>query len=119
MKKRLKLSFYIVAGSYTALFLISFLMLGKFDGNMVGICGFILGFILLFAALPFHKLVYFGGRGLMGVQSPEIPGDEHLHHKIHKQYEKEQIGQNQGSSQRQDVLTIAGISIILIAVFLV
>jgi hypothetical protein len=118
--RRLKLSFYIVGGSYAALFLILFLMIGKFDGNMVGIWGLILGFILLFAALPFHKLVYFGGRGLMGVQSPEIPGDEHLHHKIHKQYEKEQSGQNpKAASQRQDVLTIAGISIILIAVFLV
>lgn len=119
MMGRLKLSFYIVVGSYAALFLILFLMIGKFDGNMVGIWGLILGFILLFAALPFHKIVYFGGRGLMGAQSPEIPGDEHLYHKIHKQYDKEQIGQNQGSSQRQDVLTIAGISIILIAVFLV
>ncbi|GAE44758.1 hypothetical protein [Mesobacillus boroniphilus] len=55
----------------------------------------------------------------MGVQSPEIPGDEHLHHKIHKQYEKEQIGQNQAISQRLDVLTIAGISMIIIGVFLV
>ncbi|GAM12356.1 hypothetical protein [Mesobacillus selenatarsenatis] len=119
MKRSLKLSFYIVIGSYAALFLILFLMIGKFDGNMVGIWGLILGFILLFAALPFHKLVYFGGRGLMGVQAPEIPGDEHLHHKIHKQYEKEQIVKNQGSSQRQDILTIAGISIILIAVFLI
>lgn len=116
MMGRLKLSFYIVVGSYAALFLILFLMIGKFDGNMVGIWGLILGFILLFAALPFHKLVYFGGRG----QSPEIPGDEHLHHKIHKQYKKEQIGQNpKAASQRKDVLTIAGISIILIAVFLV
>ncbi|WP_102262553.1 hypothetical protein [Mesobacillus jeotgali] len=119
MMKRLKLSFYIVVGSYTTLILISFLMIGNFDGTKVGVWGFILGFILLFTALPFHKIIYFGGRGLMGVQSAEIPGDEHLHHKIHKQYEKEQIGQNQGSSQRQDVLTIAGISVIIIAVFLV
>ena len=119
MMRMLKLSFYIVVGSYTTLFLISFLMIGKFDGTKVGVWGFILGFILLFTALPFHKIIYFGGRGLLGVQSHVIPGDEHLHHKIHKLYEKEQIGQNQGSSQRQDVLTIAGISIILIAVFLV
>jgi hypothetical protein len=119
MKRRLKLSLYIVVGSYAAFSLILFLMIGKFDKSIVGMWGLLLGFILLIAALPFHKIIYFGGRGLMGVQSPEIPGDEHLHHKIHQQSEKEQIGQNQGSSQREDVLTIAGITIILIAVFLV
>ena len=119
MKRRLKLSFYIVVSSYAALSLILFIMIGKFNANMVGMWGLILGFILLIAALPFHKIIYFGGRGLMGVQSPEIPGDEHLHHKLHKQYEKEQIGENRGNSYRRDVLTISGISIILIAVFLV
>ncbi|ESU33342.1 hypothetical protein G3A_06585 [Bacillus sp. 17376] len=119
MSRRLKLSFYIVVSSYAALSLIVFLMTGKLDGSMVGTWGLLLGFLLLIAALPFHKIFYFGGRGLMGVQSPEIPGDEHLHHKIHKQYEKEQIGQNQAISQRLDVLTIAGISMIIIGVFLV
>lgn len=119
MKRRLKHSFYIVVCSYAAFSLILFLMIGKVDASIVGMWGLLLGFLLLIAALPFHKIIYFGGRGLMGVQSPEIPADEHMHHKIHKQYEKEQVGQNQGSSQRQDVLTIAGITIILIAVFLV
>lgn len=55
----------------------------------------------------------------MGVQSPEIPGDEHLHQKLQKIYEKERSDKNPKNQQRQDIFSIAGITIFLLSLFMV
>ena len=118
MLKVLKISFLLVIVSYMLLLLFCYLFIGRLDGGIIGMWGLLLGFLLLFAALPFHKIVFFGGRGVMGVQSPEIPHDEHLHYKIHKEYEKERRA-NTRTKRWQDIFSIAGIIIILISVFMV
>ncbi|MBS8263917.1 hypothetical protein DYI25_05640 [Mesobacillus boroniphilus] len=119
MLKILKVSFFLVVGSYTILLLFSYLLSGRLDASIIGMWGLLIGFSLLIAALPFHKIVFFGGRGIMGAQSPEIPHDEHLHHKVYKEYEKERKAESPKTRQHQDVLSITGIAIILIAVFMV
>ncbi|WP_167834059.1 hypothetical protein [Mesobacillus selenatarsenatis] len=119
MLEKFKISFFIVVGSYALLVLASYLFNGEFDTSIIGMWGLILGLLMLIAALPLHKIVFFGGRGIMGVQSPEIPGDEHLHNKIHKSYEKEHKEEISINRPLQDVLSLAGIIIILISLFMV
>lgn len=62
---------------------------GQISGilKLFGMWGLLTGFIKVIGALTLHKVIFFGGRGIKGSQTPEIPPDEHLHHKMHKQYE--------------------------------
>jgi hypothetical protein len=80
--------------------------------------GLLTGIIMLIGALPLHKITYFGGRGIIDSQTPEIPPTEHLHHKIHKQYEKEQTNEID-KKKIQDVLSIAGVLTIIVSIFLI
>ncbi|WP_409250621.1 hypothetical protein V1502_10610 [Bacillus sp. SCS-153A] len=115
MKERLFISLFLIFINYTILVLLSYLLYSTFNLNDIGSWGLVSGFILLVCALPIHKITYFGGRGLGGVQSPEVPPDEHLHQKIHKQYEKE----TKIKPKHQDILTITGLAIIVISIFLI
>jgi len=119
MLNKLKISFFIVIGCYAIVGLVSFLIIGKIDSSIIGLWGLLFGSLLLVAAFPLYKMVFFGGRGIMGVQSPEIPGDEHLHQKIHKSYERENKDEVSKYQRHQDIVTISGITIILISIFII
>lgn len=119
IRKKLKISIIIVASNYILLAFLSFVSELKFDTDFIGKWGLLSGFLLLLGALPLYKMVYFGGRGIIGSQSPEIPPDEHLHQKLHNQYEKENKSKIKKDSKHQDVLTISGITIILISLFMI
>lgn len=107
----------IAVADYILLLILSLIFYSEIEADFIGMWGLITGFIMLIGALPLHKITYFGGRGIMGSQTPEIPPDEHLHHKIHKQYEKEQKNEIDKNKKFQDVLTIAGVLIIIVSIF--
>jgi len=87
MLKKWKLSVILILGTYFFLTILSFLMFTTMDTDFIGEWGLLSGFLLLLVALPLHKLTYFGGRGIVGSQSPEIPSDEPLHQKLHQEFE--------------------------------
>jgi hypothetical protein len=118
MRKKLQISASMVASTYVILSALSFFSYSEFDQDFIGVLGFFIGFLLLFLALPYWKIVYFRGRGISGIQSPETPPDEHLHHQLHLQYEKENKRLLEKNRTYHDVLTIAGLSIIFISLFL-
>ena len=116
MRKTLLYSWMIIIMNYMILAVLSYLFNSTVNWTDIGAWGLVSGFLLLISALPIHKITYFGGRGLMGVQSPEIPPDEHLHEKVSKSYEAEK--KNKIERKYQDIATIAGAVIIFISVIL-
>jgi hypothetical protein len=110
MRKKWQAAFLLVFVIFVFLTLLTFVFNGTFHHEFLGKWGALSGFLLLLAALPFHSIVFFGGRGAMGSQSPEIPPDEHLNREIHKH--------NQTDRKFQDVLAFAGLTVILISFFL-
>lgn len=116
LRKRLPYSLLIVFVSYVILMVLSFVFNSGVDRSFLGKWGLLTGFIFLLLALPLHRVTFFGGRGVMGVQTPEISPDEHLHQKLHQQSEREQSHKHR---KNQDVCTLSGIFITVIAMFLV
>ncbi|WP_233143879.1 hypothetical protein [Lottiidibacillus patelloidae] len=114
MLKKFQLSCVLVLSTYILLALLSFVANGKFDIEFLGKWGLLSGFLLLIGTLPFFKTTYFGGRGLMGSQTPEIPPDEHLNNNIHQLNEKI----IEKDKRYQDVLTLAGIVIIVLSLIM-
>ncbi|MRH43544.1 hypothetical protein GH741_12725 [Aquibacillus halophilus] len=119
MRKIIQVSLTIVVFNYVLLTVLSFVFTSNFELDFIGKWGLLSGFLLLIGALPFFKVAYFGGRGIMGVQTPEIPPDEHLHHKVHSQHEKENEKEIEKNRKYQDMLTIAGITIIVLSILMV
>lgn len=116
--KKIKISLMIVILNYLFLIVLSYLFTSKIELAFIGVWGLLAGFICLIGALPLYKILYFGGRGIAGTQSPQIPYDEHLDQKVHRQYEKEERDKSGKNRAYQDILTIAGIMIVLIAIFI-
>ncbi|WP_138416374.1 hypothetical protein [Aquibacillus sediminis] len=114
MHKKLSYSIGIVAVLFLLLIVASILVQSTIAASFIGKWGLLLGFALLLVALPLYKVIYFGGRGLVGSQTPEIPADEHLHQQTHRYYEKDRK-----PNLYQDVCTIAGILMIVISIFIV
>ncbi|EDL66624.1 hypothetical protein BSG1_04690 [Bacillus sp. SG-1] len=106
----------IIIVNYMILAVLSYLFNSTVNWTDIGAWGLVTGFLLLISALPLHKIIYFGGKGIMGVQSPEIPPDEHLHEKFRKSYEAEK--ENKLERKYQDIATIAGAVIIFISLIL-
>ncbi|RSD28692.1 hypothetical protein [Mesobacillus subterraneus] len=116
MKRKLVLSFLIVISIYTTISILSFILLSQIDRDFIGMGGLLAGFLLLISILPLWKIIYFGGRGMMGVQSHILPPDEHLHQKLHQHVKEENRSKNE--RKMDDILTISGGIVILISLFM-
>ena len=114
MLKRIQWILIIISLNYLLLIVLSFLFNSGISMRFLGNWGLLTGFILLVSALPLHKVVYYGGRGVAGSQTPEIPPDEHLHEKAQKQSEKPM-----NFSRFQDSFTISGIIVLVISFLII
>ncbi|MBA2176060.1 hypothetical protein H0266_14280 [Halobacillus locisalis] len=114
MLKRMQSILLIVSLNYLLLTVLSLIFNSRISMEFLGNWGLLTGLVILISALPLHKVVYYGGRGMAGSQTPEIPPDEHIHEKVKKKSKRS------GDFNRfQDSLTISGVIVLVISFMII
>lgn len=115
--RKLKNVLYIPVGIFMLLSVISLIFTSSLNREVIGIGGTIIGIILILPSIKIHRLIFFGSRAN---HADVIIPDEHLQHKVYKEYEKEEDEKTTPKSILIiDSLGYSGLSIIIISMFVV
>ncbi|MBN9653434.1 hypothetical protein J0K78_04070 [Halobacillus sp. GSS1] len=117
MKKRLKGILIFVPVIYFLVLLSSFFFHNSIDMDYLSKVGLAVGFIVLIGALPLKKVAHYSGRGVMG-SHPELPSDDYIQNKMQDKFSKTKQTENKLDAY-QDIFTLSGVIIILIAILMI
>ncbi len=115
MVRILRLAAIISVTIYIIIMLVSFLIYKKVDVDIIKKWGFGFSLLLFLGSFPLYKSTYHGGKVANSTYSAYIPADEHLHHKLHKDYE--QTTRGKGSILQKSFIMSAAF-ILLVTIFL-